>query len=87
MLESVKSRLADEHKLELVVSDQVREELLKRCTTDLANGGRGIGNQLEAAFINPLSRALFAISDLESRQRVEVRSIAIDENTAVLELA
>jgi hypothetical protein len=29
------------------------------CTEDLTDGGRGIGNQLETLFINPLARALF----------------------------
>jgi len=41
---------------------------MARCIDDLSNGGRGIGNQLESLFINPLARALFGL-DLEGRQR------------------
>ena len=37
----------------------VREELRELCTEDLSNGGRGIGNQLESLFVNPLARAMF----------------------------
>ena len=33
--------------------------LAERCTTDLRNGGRGIGNMLESWLINPLSRAMW----------------------------
>ena len=33
--------------------------LQRKCTEDLSNGGRGIGNQLEAWLVNPLARALF----------------------------
>jgi energy-coupling factor transporter ATP-binding protein EcfA2 len=59
MLANVAKRLVDEFKLEIVLLPPVREALLARCTSDLSNGGRGIGNQLESTFINPLSRALF----------------------------
>jgi hypothetical protein len=36
-----------------------RAELQRLCLADLANGGRGIRNQLEAHLTNPLARALF----------------------------
>ena len=39
-------------------SDRLRE----LCTRTSSNGGRGIGNQLESLFVNPLSRALFRFS-------------------------
>ena len=41
------------------IPDGVRDQLRAHCLKDLSNGGRGIGNQLEAWFINPLARALF----------------------------
>ena len=59
MLRNVIARVREEHKLDLTVADAVREELRELCTRDLSNGGRGIGNQLESLFVNPLSRALF----------------------------
>ncbi|MEW6512773.1 MAG: AAA family ATPase [Pseudomonadota bacterium] len=74
MLKNVTRRLAEEHKLELVIPDPIRAQLLDLCTRDLSNGGRGIGNTLESAFINPLARALFAL-DLEQREQVTVAAI------------
>ncbi len=74
MLKNVVRRLAEEHKLELILPDPIRAQLLDLCTRDLSNGGRGIGNTLESVFINPLARALFAI-DLEGRAQVTVTSI------------
>ena len=52
------------------VADAVREQLRELCTRDLSNGGRGIGNQLESLFVNPLSRALFRFP-LEGRTAVD----------------
>jgi ATP-dependent Clp protease ATP-binding subunit ClpA len=74
MLRNVTRRLAEEHKVELVIPDAIRAQLLDLCTRDLSNGGRGIGNTLESVFINPLARALFAI-DLEGRTQVTVAAV------------
>jgi len=74
MLKNVTRRLAEEHKIELVIPNAIRAQLLDLCTRDLSNGGRGIGNTLESIFINPLARALFAI-DLEGRAQVMVAGI------------
>lgn len=74
MLKNVVRRLAEEHKVELILPDPIRAQLLDLCTRDLSNGGRGIGNTLESVFINPLARALFAI-DLEGRTQVTVAGI------------
>ena len=85
MLKNVTRRLADEHKLELVLPDPIRAQLLDHCTRDLSNGGRGIGNTLESVFINPLARALFAI-DLEQRLQVTVAAIKEQEKVFSLTL-
>jgi energy-coupling factor transporter ATP-binding protein EcfA2 len=47
--------------VKVTVSEAAREELLATATAPsvLEFGGRGIGSQLERAFINPLSRELF----------------------------
>jgi len=74
MLRNVRRRLLEQFKLDLGLTEAVGGALLQRCTRDLANGGRGIGNQLESAFINPLSRALFA-HDLEGRSKVMVTGL------------
>jgi ATP-dependent Clp protease ATP-binding subunit ClpA len=41
------------------IAELARVQLQNLCLADLANGGRGIRNQLEAHLINPLARALF----------------------------
>ena len=74
MLRNVAQRLRDELKLRLTMTADIRRNLLARCTQDLSTGGRGIGNVLESAFINPLSRALFEQS-LEGKQTVAVTGI------------
>lgn len=74
MLRNVARRLRDELKLRLVMSAEIRRNLLARCTQDLSHGGRGVGNMLESVFINPLSRALFELS-LEGKQTVAVTTI------------
>lgn len=74
MLRNVARRLQEEFKVRLAMPASVRAALLERCTRDLSNGGRGIGNQLESAFINPLSRALFAC-ELEGKQQLAITAI------------
>jgi ATP-dependent Clp protease ATP-binding subunit ClpA len=59
MRENVFENLKERRKIEVVLDDGVDDFLKERCTASLANGGRGIGNQLEAWLINPLARALF----------------------------
>jgi hypothetical protein len=79
MLANVIARVREEHKLELVVPEAVRARLLELCSRDLANGGRGIGNQLESVFINPLGRALFRFP-LEGRSSLTVTGVDEDDN-------
>ena len=75
MLANVARRLVDEFGLALSLADEVRSALRARCTADLSNGGRGIGNALESAFINPLSRALFE-QNLEGKHQLHVAALA-----------
>ncbi len=79
MLRNVAERVRDEHKVTLEIADDVRARLREACTRDLSNGGRGIGNQLESLFVNPLSRALFRFA-LEGRSTVRVAAVAEDES-------
>jgi ATP-dependent Clp protease ATP-binding subunit ClpA len=58
----------------LEISDVARAKLVDGCLADLSLGGRGIGNQLETALINPLARALF-MTDLKGRDRIVVADI------------
>jgi energy-coupling factor transporter ATP-binding protein EcfA2 len=85
MLNNVARRLAEEFKLKLALTPQVHEQLLKRCTDDLSNGGRGIGNQLESSFINPLSRAMFE-HDLEGKTRLLISGMSEQDKVVTLAL-
>lgn len=75
MLRNVGRRLLEEHKVQLALAPEIRADLLARCTRDMGNGGRGIGNTLESAFINPLARALFEHA-LEGRRRITVTGLS-----------
>ena len=79
MLRNVINRVRAEHKIDLVLDAAVRDQLRDLCTADLSNGGRGIGNQLESAFVNPLARAMFRFP-LAGRTSVKVARLARDEN-------
>jgi ATP-dependent Clp protease ATP-binding subunit ClpA len=82
MLNNVIARVWEEHKLELELSPEVYGRLMEWCIQDLANGGRGIGNQIESRFINPLARALFAFN-LEGRNSVSVAELSESEEKIV----
>jgi ATP-dependent Clp protease ATP-binding subunit ClpB len=77
MLANVVTRVHEEHRIALLIPESVRGKLLDECTRDMSNGGRGIGNRLESAFINPLSRALF-LFPLSGRESVEVVDLLQD---------
>jgi ATP-dependent Clp protease ATP-binding subunit ClpA len=85
MLANIKHRLLDELKLTLQLSAEARKLLLARCTADLSNGGRGIGNELESALINPLSRALFD-QNFEGKTTVQVVGLREENKVVTLTL-
>lgn len=85
MLRNVARRLHQEFKLQLSMTPEVRKLLLERCTRDLDHGGRGVGNQLESALINPLSRALFE-HDLDGKQRVTITGLQEQDRVVTLTL-
>ena len=87
MLKNIQRRVQDEHKLALTLVPAAHEKLLSWCTNDLANGGRGIGNRLETTFINPLARALFALTDIGSKKEISVTDITEDDNVFYVQLA
>ena len=74
MVRNVARRVEEEHGMRLELSDVARAKLVDGCLADLSLGGRGIGNQLETALINPLARALF-MTDLKGRERIVVADI------------
>ena len=52
-------RLAEQKGIRVAITDEAYAELSASALADLSNGGRGVGNQVEALLINPLSRWLF----------------------------
>jgi hypothetical protein len=85
MLKNVARRLFEEFKVQLSLTPQVHQQLLSRCTQDLSNGGRGIGNQLESSFINPLSRAMFE-HDLEGKTKLLIAEMTEQDKVITLTL-
>ena len=69
--------LLEKQKISVTLSEEANATLQRKCTEDLSNGGRGIGNQLEAWLVNPLARALFDSDVLEggSTTVTEVREM------------
>lgn len=63
MLRNVLDRVKRENGVSVTVSTAAEQTLKQWCTSNLSNGGRGIGNMLEATFVNPLARVLFDLQD------------------------
>ena len=76
MIMGILNRLKDGQNIEVVVENNVINDLRTKCISDLSNGGRGIGNQLEAWLINPLARAMF---DSDIKEGSRIRIIALEE--------
>ena len=85
MLKNVARRLFEEFKVQLALTPEIHAQLLGRCTGDLSNGGRGIGNQLESVFINPLSRAMFE-HELEGKTTLLVSGMTEQDKVITLTL-
>ena len=64
------------------LSQKVKQELKAFCLRDLSNGGRGIRNQLETHFVNPLARHLFDIGNFNGAS-YKVEAIEINEVTSL----
>jgi ATP-dependent Clp protease ATP-binding subunit ClpA len=78
MLHNVLARLLDSRKIIVTIPEAVNQQLRERCTRDLSNGGRGVGNQLEVWLINPLARALF---DHGVKDGTSISVVAFEEGT------
>ena len=85
MLESILTRLTEEQKVSLELYPEVHRTLEAHCLSDRSDGGRGIGNALEAAFINPLARALFN-RDISPGDQLRVKSLEQANGVWSLEL-
>ncbi|WP_028877568.1 AAA family ATPase [Teredinibacter turnerae] len=79
------SSVNEQMDISLQISESAKEELRKICTADLGNGGRGIRNQLEFHFINPLSRVLFDLEPI-SRETYLIKSVERQDSRTNLKL-
>ena len=85
-LRNVVKRLKESRNTELQITPEARALLFEFCCGDLANGGRGIGNRLETAFINPLARALFD-EQLDGQAVVSVTDVRSEAGVFSLSLS
>ncbi|MFZ4604309.1 MAG: hypothetical protein ACOYM8_17855, partial [Caulobacterales bacterium] len=71
--------------LEIAIAPAARAALQTHCLCDLSNGGRGIRNAIEAAFVNPLARLVFQ-SATQGCARLMISAFRLDQNgVSVLE--
>ena len=58
-MEKIRNSMRDTRNIHLRWDPQVMDFLLEKSCGNLKNGGRGIMNVVESAWINPLSRYMF----------------------------
>jgi ATP-dependent Clp protease ATP-binding subunit ClpA len=86
MLLNIVARVQSELGIELSLSNDVVGTVRRYCTSDLTNGGRGIGNLLETVLINPLSRELFG-RNVPREKMVRVSGLEISGSSINLQLS
>jgi energy-coupling factor transporter ATP-binding protein EcfA2 len=59
MIKNTLEKIRQEHSILINIPDDVHNKIQEKCCDDLTMGGRGIGNNIETYFINPVSRVLF----------------------------
>ncbi|GAB2881009.1 AAA family ATPase [Streptomyces mayteni] len=82
-VDNIRSLMRQDQRLHLRLTEKATERLAERCTADLDNGGRGIGNALETALINPLARALFEEGPLPENSVVTIDAVTEDPDGTV----
>ena len=76
MLHRVVERVREVQRIDVRVLPEAEEELRSICLADLSNGGRGIRNQLDTHFVNPLARVLFdAEPTVAGGNRLEITNV------------
>lgn len=83
MLNNIVLKLEDDYKIALVMDDEVKETAREEVIKDLNMGGRGIGNQLEEVFVNPLADLLFELMPKEG-DTISINSIERNETEWVM---
>ena len=83
MLEKLLDRVHETHGATITLAPEAAEALRSLCLADLSNGGRGIRNQLETHFVNPLARALFEAPP-DAGARLEITGIERGDVTSLI---
>jgi len=83
MMDNILQKLDEEQGIKIKSSAKCIEYLKGKCFKDLSNGGRGIGNQLEAWLVNPLARSLF---DKDAKEGASFEITEITEESGVPEV-
>lgn len=84
MLKSITQNLQESHQIEMDIA-KIKPTLQIESTKNLSMGGRGIGNQLEKIFINPLSTALVQYN-IQKNSKIEIQSLTEEDGIWILEL-
>lgn len=79
-IDTVLARVKREQRVTLVLPPEVRRAVLDGALEDLSLGARGVGNNLETAFVNPLARAVFGLS---TESTATVRALTENEHGVV----
>ena len=74
-------RMNEQKGIVITITDEAYQELHDAALSDLSNGGRGIGNQVESLLINPLARWLFQ-NEILSKACVEIQHFITDTRPA-----
>ena len=76
-------RLEEQKGIAITITGEAYQQLASAALADLSNGGRGVGNQVEALLINPLSRWLFD-HGVVADARVTITSFDTEAHPATL---
>lgn len=76
-------RMEEQKRITITIAEEAYNQLCSAALCDLTNGGRGVGNQVEALLINPLSRWLFD-HGVSGNARVEIMAFDTDARPAAL---
>jgi ATP-dependent Clp protease ATP-binding subunit ClpA len=82
MVDGILDNVRATQQVEVLLSGDARNELQALCLGDLSNGGRGVRNQLETRFVNPLARTLFD-AEAASGSRVEILHVQYGATTTL----
>jgi len=85
LLANVIDRAAQVNRTTLSIEPAVADTLRAACIRDLSFGGRGIGNEIEELFINPLGRALWE-AEVPTGARVAVIGHSIQDGVPLLSI-